>query len=87
MIRTHYLACCKIIHGAQIKSLQIQILSMQNELQHLQQWKRDVIRTTHRKKQQQKKTCATKSVAVQTECGDCVEVDTFVECSEDFEYV
>lgn len=87
MIRTPYLPCFETIHGVQIKSLQIQILSMQNELQHLQEWKRDVIRTMHRRKQHQIKTCAKKSVAVQTECEDCVEVDTFVECSDDFEYV
>ena len=85
MFRTHDLLCSKIIHAAEIKSLQIEILRMQKELQQLQQWKCDVIKTIHRKKQHALKTRAKSSVAVQTECTDCVV--TLQEYSDDFEYV
>ena len=90
MIRMHYSQCCKLTNAAEIKSLHIEILRMQKELQCLQEWKRDVISAMNRKKQHRIKTRAKTSVAVQTECEECVQVDTlkdFLECSDDFEYV
>jgi len=91
----HYSQRCNLVHAAEIKSLQVEILRMQKELQYLQQWKRDVNAAINRKKQHRIKTCAKTSVAVQTECEKCVEVvtlpphtfDDFLECSDDFEYV
>ena len=82
--------------------MRIEIRRMQNELQYLQDWKRNVSNRINQSRQRRVKTT---SVAAQTECEECVETasvqaqtvgeecveqnllqDAF-ECGDDFECV